>query len=151
MDDVCCNCGLLPYTAWWPPEGSPQERLEAPIWAAVQPQPCSVIAALSAMPCPTCLKCKGSTKVIWMFRGHRSACRDPAKSNVGLKSGTRSVFVFHKCKTPEFANQAASLPSRTSVPWIKMYSLQIKKSHVTLSVCRLLLIEFSDVLPEKND
>lgn len=148
MDGVLCSSGLLPDTAWWLPGGSLQERWEAPLWAAVQP--CSVIATLAVMPCPTCLKCKRKHKSNLDALWDTTECRDTAKSNVDLKSDSCSVFFFHKCKTSDFANQAASLPSKTSVPWIKMYSLQIKKkSHVTPPVCRLLLMDFSDVLLEK--
>lgn len=71
--------------------------------------------------------------------GHQSECRDPAKSNVGLKSDSCSVVVFYKCKTPKFANQAASLPCKTSIPWTEIYSLKIKEKVMLL----LLSADFS--------
>lgn len=71
--------------------------------------------------------------------GHQPERGDPAKSNGGLKSHSCSVFVSHKWKTPELANQAASLPSNMSDPWIKIYSLQIKKKVMFL----LLSADFS--------
>jgi len=42
---------------------------------------------------------------------------------------TAALFFFctSESKTPEFANQPTSLASKTSVPCIKIYSLQIKK------------------------